>query len=111
MSSRVTLADVARLAGVSKTSASMALSDSSRVATITKTAVRKAASELGYVPHFAASALVGESMVNPGKYFHNNVCNGLNLLQATLAAGIKRAGGIQAVASRRRPPLPRPSSS
>src|SRR5712664_3376552 len=29
--------------------------------------------------HFAASALVGESMTNPGKYFHNNVCNGLRL--------------------------------
>src|SRR5262245_17347143 len=23
--------------------------------------------------HFAANALVGESMTNPGKYFHNNV--------------------------------------
>src|SRR5215831_5480841 len=29
--------------------------------------------------HFAASALVGESMSNPGKYFHNNVSNGLCL--------------------------------
>ena len=57
MNTRVTLADVARLAGVSKTSASMALSDSARVAAQTKVAVRKAASELGYVPHFAASTL------------------------------------------------------
>lgn len=57
MNQRVTLADVARLAGVSKTSASMALADSSRVASETKLAVRKAAAELGYVPHFAASAL------------------------------------------------------
>ena len=57
MSARVNLADVARLAGVSKTSASMALADSSRVATDTKVRVRKAAAELGYVPHFAASAL------------------------------------------------------
>src|SRR5690242_18712015 len=31
------------------------------------------------VLHFAASALVGESMTNPGKYFHNNVVNGLKL--------------------------------
>src|SRR5881392_2864327 len=30
--------------------------------------------------HFAASALVGESMTHPGKYFHNNVANGLTLL-------------------------------
>jgi DNA-binding LacI/PurR family transcriptional regulator len=57
MSARVTLADVARLAGVSKTSASMALADSSRVASDTKESVRKAAAELRYVPHFAASAL------------------------------------------------------
>lgn len=57
MGLRVTLADVARLAGVSKTSASMALADSTRVARETKEAVRKAASELGYEPHFAASAL------------------------------------------------------
>jgi DNA-binding LacI/PurR family transcriptional regulator len=57
LSDRVNLADVARLAGVSKTSASMALADSSRVAGDTKVRVRKAAAELGYVPHFAASAL------------------------------------------------------
>lgn len=57
MNARITLADVARLAGVSKTSASMALADSSRVASATKATVRKAADELGYVPHFAASAL------------------------------------------------------
>src|SRR5438105_4997415 len=34
------------------------------------------------VMHFAASALVGESMQNPSKYFRNNVSNGLNLLDA-----------------------------
>jgi DNA-binding LacI/PurR family transcriptional regulator len=54
---RTTLADVARLSGVSKTSASMALSDSPRVAAETKTRVRDAARQLGYVPHFAASSL------------------------------------------------------
>jgi UDP-glucose 4-epimerase len=42
------------------------------------------------VLHFAANALVGESMVNPSKYFRNNVCNGLNLLDATVAAGVKK---------------------
>jgi UDP-glucose 4-epimerase len=42
------------------------------------------------VMHFAANALVGESMVNPGKYFHNNVCNGLKLLDASLEAKIKK---------------------
>ena len=55
--SRTTLADVARLSGVSKTSASMALADSPRVAAETKERVRQAARQLGYVPHFAASSL------------------------------------------------------
>ena len=32
--------------------------------------------------HFAASAIVSESMENPSKYFRNNVANGLNLLDA-----------------------------
>ena len=40
--------------------------------------------------HFAASALVGESMTNPGKYFHNNVVNGLALLDAALKGGVKK---------------------
>ena len=40
--------------------------------------------------HFAANALVGESMTNPSKYFRNNVCHGLKLLDATVAAGVKK---------------------
>jgi UDP-glucose 4-epimerase len=42
------------------------------------------------VTHFAAHALVGESMQNPGKYFGNNVGAGLNLLDAVVAAGVKK---------------------
>ena len=42
------------------------------------------------VMHFAASALVGESMQNPSKYFRNNVANGLNLLDAMIATGVNR---------------------
>ena len=42
------------------------------------------------VMHFAASALVGESMENPSKYFRNNIGNGLNLLDAMVAAGVNR---------------------
>jgi len=42
------------------------------------------------VMHFAANALVGESMQNPSKYFRNNVANGLNLLDAMLSADVKR---------------------
>jgi UDP-glucose 4-epimerase len=40
--------------------------------------------------HFAACALVGESMVNPGKYFQNNVGNGLKLLQAAVENGVTK---------------------
>src|SRR6201987_4707222 len=39
---------------------------------------------------FAANALVGESMQNPSKYFRNNICNGLNLLDAMIATGVNR---------------------
>lgn len=42
------------------------------------------------VLHFAANALVGESMANPGKYFNNNVANGLKLLDAAVTAGVKK---------------------
>ena len=42
------------------------------------------------VMHFAANALVGESMTNPSKYFQNNVVGGLNLLDACVAAGVRR---------------------
>jgi UDP-glucose 4-epimerase len=40
--------------------------------------------------HFAANALVGESMENPSKYFRNNVSGGLNLLDAMIAHRVKR---------------------
>ena len=40
------------------------------------------------VMHFAANALVAESMEKPSKYFRNNIGNGLNLLDAMLAAGV-----------------------
>jgi UDP-glucose 4-epimerase len=42
------------------------------------------------VMHFAASALVAESMENPSKYFRNNIGNGLNLLDAMVAAGVNQ---------------------
>jgi UDP-glucose 4-epimerase len=40
--------------------------------------------------HFAAHALVGESMENPGKYFRNNVGYGLELLDAAVKNGVKK---------------------
>jgi UDP-glucose 4-epimerase len=42
------------------------------------------------VMHFAASALVGESMQNPSKYFRNNITHGLNLLDAMIATGVNQ---------------------
>jgi UDP-glucose 4-epimerase len=42
------------------------------------------------VMHFAANALVAESMTNPSKYFRNNVAAGLNLLDATVEAGVRK---------------------
>jgi UDP-glucose-4-epimerase GalE len=41
------------------------------------------------VIHFAAFIAVGESMKVPGKYFENNVCGSLSLLNAMVANGVK----------------------
>lgn len=49
-----------------------------------------AAAQPEAVMHFAASALVSESMRDPSKYFRNNIFNGLNLLDAMAAAHIER---------------------
>ncbi|HAD04944.1 MAG: UDP-glucose 4-epimerase GalE [Desulfuromonadales bacterium GWC2_61_20] len=42
------------------------------------------------VLHFAALSLVGESVVEPYRYYHNNVAGTLNLLAAMQAAGVGR---------------------
>lgn len=42
------------------------------------------------VLHFAALSLVGESVQQPERYYRNNVCGTLNLLDAMRAAGIPR---------------------
>ena len=60
------------------------LSDETKLAQ----ALREAGAEV--ILHFAANALVGESMTNPGKYFRNNVAGGLALLQAAVAARVKK---------------------
>ena len=41
------------------------------------------------VVHCAASAYVGESVVDPQKYYRNNIVGGLTLLDACLSAGIE----------------------
>jgi UDP-arabinose 4-epimerase len=42
------------------------------------------------VMHFAANALVGESMEHPYKYLHENTVNSLELLEAMREAGVQR---------------------
>jgi UDP-glucose 4-epimerase len=42
------------------------------------------------VMHFAAYALVGESMEKPEIYFRNNVVGGINLAEAMLKSGVKK---------------------
>lgn len=39
--------------------------------------------------HFAALSQVGEAMREPGKYWRGNVGASLNLIEATLAAGVR----------------------
>jgi UDP-glucose 4-epimerase len=41
------------------------------------------------VIHMAAYSLVGESVDHPAKYYHNNVVNGLALLNSMVACGVK----------------------
>jgi UDP-glucose 4-epimerase len=41
------------------------------------------------VMHFAAFSQAGESMKNPGKYFRNNLANGINLADAAVEGGVK----------------------
>ena len=46
--------------------------------------------DIAAVMHFAAYIAVGESVANPGRYYRNNVVGTLTLLEAMLAANIKR---------------------
>jgi UDP-glucose 4-epimerase len=46
--------------------------------------------QIDAVLHCAAKSLVGESMVDPAKYFRENVGGGINLLEGMRLAGVKR---------------------
>jgi len=46
--------------------------------------------EIDAVIHFAANSLVGESMQDPGKYYHNNVYGTLCLLEKMQAHNVRR---------------------
>ena len=62
-----------------------------RVDLLDREATREALSE-GFdgVLHFAALSLVGESVEQPERYYRNNVCGTLNLLEAMGEAGVPR---------------------
>jgi UDP-glucose 4-epimerase len=60
------------------------LSDRQRL----QAAVRQAEPEV--IIHFAALALVSESMTDPGKYFTNNVAYGLNLVEVAREVRIRK---------------------
>lgn len=49
-----------------------------------------AARPVDAVMHFAAFIEAGESMQDPGKYFHNNLGLSLGLLEAAVQAGVRR---------------------
>ncbi len=49
-----------------------------------------AAQKFDAVMHFAASIEAGESMKNPGRFYSNNLANGLHLIEAVHRAGIGR---------------------
>ena len=61
MGKRVTIADLARVLGMDKSSVSLALRDSPRVAESTRARVRAAANEHNYSPNWAAKRLAGSS--------------------------------------------------
>jgi UDP-glucose 4-epimerase len=46
--------------------------------------------DIAAVMHFAAYAYVGESIAEPAKYYRNNVASTLTLLEAMLAASVKK---------------------
>ena len=46
--------------------------------------------KVGVVMHFSAYAYVGESVINPAKYYRNNVAATLSLLEAMLKYGINK---------------------
>jgi len=46
--------------------------------------------DIAAVMHFAAYAYVGESVTEPAKYYHNNVVGTLTLLEAMVAANVKK---------------------
>jgi LacI family transcriptional regulator len=91
MAARLTLADIARRAGVSPITASRALRAGQRVAAPTRERVRAAAAELGYAPNLLARGLVQDRTATLGVVV-------LELANPFFAPML---GAIQAVAAKR----------
>ena len=91
---RVVLDDVARMAHVSRSTASRALVDDPRISETTRTAVKHAASELRYVPNAAARSLraqrtriLGLLLANLSDPVHGQIAAAFE--QAALAGGYR----------------------
>lgn len=106
---RVTLADVAVRAGVSRATASRALADDPRISTATRVAVRDAASDLEYVPNVAARGLrarhtrtLGLLLPDLGDPVHAQVAAGFELEAAVAGYTVIFVAGMNSIASERR---------
>lgn len=90
---RVTLADVARAAGVSSASASMALNDRPGVSTATRERVQAASRRLGYRRRAWGTGLLGVLPTDLGNPYHTDVIAGIEAEADALGLGVVIAHG------------------
>ncbi|QNN82329.1 LacI family DNA-binding transcriptional regulator [Brachybacterium sp. Z12] len=90
---RITLADVARAAGVSSASASMALNDRPGVSRATRERVRSTARRLGYGRRARGAGLIGVIPTDLGNPYHTDVIAGIEAEAETLGLGVVIAHG------------------
>ncbi|GAA4518610.1 substrate-binding domain-containing protein [Brachybacterium paraconglomeratum] len=90
---RITLADVAREAGVSSASASMALNDRAGVAPGTRERVQAAARRLGYGRRPRGAGLIGVLPTDLGNPYHTDVIAGIEAEAESLGLGVVIAHG------------------
>ncbi|MFF0447679.1 LacI family DNA-binding transcriptional regulator [Streptomyces sp. NPDC004609] len=86
----VTIIDVARHAGVSKTTASDALSGTGRVSPTTRARIEAVAAELGYVPNSAARFLRGSKVGSVGLHIPRQVM-GMTFYMEFAFAAVRQA--------------------
>lgn len=106
---RTTLADVARAAGVSVSTASRSLRGDARIAEPTRARVNEIAEQLGYVPHVAARNLVlrrshtlGLMIPDVTDPIHGQIVTGFQMRAAELGYSVILANGFHDVAVERR---------